>query len=234
MRIIRPMLKAIVFDFDGVLCDSEPLHYQAFLRVMTTVGKRFTYRDYLERYVGYDDRDALRVMLEEAERHEARDSATIAAWVKKKGDAFAEIVAKGAESFPGTLDFVRHAGATMPLAIASGATRRDIDLILAGMGVAGLFDVIVTADDVRHSKPDPETYRLAVEKLAAKHPSLGLTPAQCLAIEDTAAGLESARVGGLRTLALTTTSTADELPAEHVLAGLQGLTLARLHALYGS
>ncbi len=227
------MLKAIVFDFDGVLCDSEPLHYRAFAQVMGDIGKTFTYDEYLQRYVGYDDRDALRVMFEESARPEARSAVAIAQWIKKKGDAFEALVAQGAESFPGTVEFVRHVAVAMPLAIASGATRRDIDLILAGMGLAELFSVIVTADDVKRSKPDPETYRVAVEKLAARHLALGLVPGDCLAIEDTAAGLESARAAGLKTLGLTTTSDAAALAiAQRTVATLENLTPADLQAWY--
>src|SRR5262245_12048442 len=104
------MLKAIVFDFDGVIVDSELLHYRAFLKVAATVGVRFSYDEYLEKYIGYDDRDAFRVMLglpvgPGSEANEKR----VAALVEKKADAFEEVVHEGIEPIAGVVDFIRAA-----------------------------------------------------------------------------------------------------------------------------
>ena len=96
------------------------------------------------------------------------------------------------------------------------------------------FEVIVSADQVARSKPDPTTYRLAVQRLAELYPEHGLTPADCLAIEDTAAGIESARGAGLMTLGITTTGPASALSRAHrVEPGLQGVTLNQLNQWFG-
>ena len=224
-----PMLRAIVFDFDGVIVDSEPLHYRAFLRTGESLGFHFSYDDYLQRYVGFDDRDALRAMLRDAGREQASDEAAIAALVLEKGDAFEAVVNEGIEVFDGTVEFIRHAAAAVPVAIASGATRRDIDLILGKLGLVGLFDPVITADMVSRSKPDPETYRLAARELAKRCSGTPIEPADCLAIEDTAAGVESARLAGLKTLGLATTMGEAFLRgADRVVSTLEGLTVPQL------
>ena len=227
------MLKALVFDFDGVIADSEPIHHQAFLRLSQAHWQhRFTWQTYVQRYVGFDDRDAIRTLMADA-GVPAADEATLAHLIAEKGDHFEAIVRAGVSTFPGTVEFIRQAAAAMPLAIASGATRRDIDLILARLGLAGLFEPIISADLVHRSKPHPQTYHLAVEGLARRAPALALEPGVCLAIEDTAAGIDSARAAGLPTLALETSSPHQALlRADRVVPSLEGLSVAQLMAWF--
>jgi HAD superfamily hydrolase (TIGR01509 family) len=223
------MLKAIVFDFDGVIVNSEPLHYRAFLRIGERMGVRFSYEEYLEEYVGFDDRDAFAHMLGKVSPGREANAGHVAELCRAKGQAFADVVEEGIEPIAGMPAFVQAAASQLPIAIASGATRADIDLILGKLGLGHLFGIIVTADDVAKSKPDPASYRLAVQKLAAKHPHLSLQPAECLAIEDTAAGIASARGAGLLTLGLTSSHEASVLRQAHrVIDRVEGLTLATL------
>ena len=124
--------------------------------------------------------------------------------------------------------------AGLPIAIASGATHADIEQMTQLLGIRDKFEIIVAADDVEHSKPDPTTYALAFEKLAAKYPEADLTPDTTLAIEDTGAGLQSAIGAGLQTLALQTTSPAEVLQqAGRVVEDLSGVTLGTLNRWYG-
>lgn len=226
-----PMLKAIVFDFDGVVVDSEPAHYRAFLQAARPLGIDFTYDTYLQEYVGFDDRDAFAHMLRSFGK--PVDAQTVAALIDAKADAFVQIVNAGIDTIPGVLDLIAQLKAEgFPFAIASGATSRDIQTVLAGLKLDG-FDPIVTADLVARSKPDPTSYTLAVQGLAARLPALDLQPGQCLSIEDTAAGIASATGAGLMTLGLTTTGPAEALhQARRVIASLQGVTLQQLHQWY--
>lgn len=218
------MLKAIVFDFDGVLVDSEPLHYRAFLEVAKTLGVTFDYQQYLANLVGYDDRDGLRVILAEAGKTATPHG--LAELVESKRIAFENLVMQGLGAIPGALDLVDAAAAEMPVAIASGATRADIDLMLRSLERTNTFQTIVAADDVAQSKPDPQSYALAAQRLAEMNSGLNLQPADCLAIEDTAAGIASARGAGLKTLAITTTTDAAALQQAHrVIEGLKGVNL---------
>ncbi len=138
-----------------------------------------------------------------------------------------------APTIPGVVRLIEEAGAQMPIAVCSGATRADIDLILSGIKLNATFKTIVSADDVARSKPDPACYALAVERLARMHPALRLAPGDCLAIEDTAAGIASARGAGLQTLGLLTTSPRSELHrAQRVVENLEGVSVGQLRAWY--
>lgn len=222
------MLKAIVFDFDGVIVDSEPAHYKAFLQVAKPLGLSFSYETYLQEYVGFDDRDAFAHMLSKLSL--PSDASRIGKLIADKAIAFEHIVGQGMDTIPGVLDLINEAVvADFPIAIASGATRRDIDVILDGLKLDAGFDPIITADLVTHSKPDPASYAMAVQGLAARLPELDLTPGDCLSIEDTAAGIASASGAGLMCLGLTTTGHASTLhQAQRVIPTLQGVTLAQL------
>lgn len=225
------MLKAIVFDFDGVMVDSEPVHYQAFLEVAREeAGFQFDYPHYLQRYIGYDDRDAFRAML--ADAGVPREKITrerVARLCLVKGDRFEAIVRRGMPTIPGSVELVRQLRGRMPIAICSGATRRDIDVILHPLGLEQAFDLIISADLVAKSKPDPTSYRVAVEQLSAKHPALSLRAGDCLAIEDTEAGIESALGAGLKVLALSTTSSPQQLrKAQRVEPNLASVDLKKL------
>lgn len=234
------MPNAIIFDFDGVIVDSEPLHYQAFVLTGKSFGYDFTWEQYMAQFIGFDDRDAFKYMLAQAiEGGAAPDiddvNTAVAELVEKKRSAFEAIAAMQTAAIPGTLALIDEAhAANLPIAIASGATHADIEQMLAILGKRDRFDIIVAADDVEHSKPDPATYRIAFEKLAAQHPDAHLTPATTLAIEDTSAGLASAKGAGLMTLGLTTTGPAASVAkAERVTENLEGVTLETLREWFG-
>ena len=236
------MLEAIVFDFDGVIVDSEPFHFRAFARVAQSLGITFDYDYYMDHLIGYDDRDVCRILLAGADgaSQEARlqsfegDEANVIGMKDRKAEVFEQIVREGVRPIDGALPLIEEASKQMPLAIASGATRADIDLILDALELQGRFDPIVTADDVRRSKPDSETYVKAVSRLSGLHSDLNLLPGHCLAIEDTAAGLESARGAGLWTLGLATTGSADRLSSAHrVIDSLEEVSIDILQQWFG-
>jgi beta-phosphoglucomutase len=230
------MLKAIIFDFDGVIADSEPLHYKALLAVAQELGITFDYEEYGQTYIGYDDRDAFRIMLgiSPGTRGTPAQESKITQLLSLKAAAFEAVVETGITPIPGILDIIRAASAEkMPIAIASGATRTDIDLVLRKLDLTHLFATIVSASDVEHSKPNPASYQRAVMKLAAKHLDLDITPQDCLAIEDTIAGITSAQKAGLMTLAVATTNPAEILKiANRVIAGPHEITLETLKQWY--
>ncbi|MBC8019443.1 MAG: HAD-IA family hydrolase, partial [Verrucomicrobia bacterium] len=137
--------------------------------------------------------------------------------IERKAALFQEIIREGVSAYPGVVDLIRriHDSRT-PLAISSGALRSDIAPILETLGIADCFDVIVTAEDVTRSKPDPESYRLAHARLNAFR-SLNLPPWQVLAIEDTPAGIASAKGAGLQVLAVTNSYPAEQLSQADVI-----------------
>ena len=225
------MPNCIVFDFDGVIVDSEPLHFRAFVRVGKPLGFELSWERYLDEFVGYDDRDAFRVML----GHEAGTTsppeieARLPQLVQEKAQAFELEVNEGVDAIPGSLQLIEQLAGQIPIAISSGATQLDIRIILAKLGLENVFHATVTADDVQHSKPDPESYAKAVQLLAEKYPDHGISPGTALAIEDTATGIASARAAGLQVLGLTTTGPAELLhEATRVVPNLAGVTFDTL------
>lgn len=224
------MLKAVIFDFDGVIVDSEPLHYRAFVRVIRGYGLELTWEQYIDEYIGYDDRDLFLTFLADSGRMNLiKEDHHLVNLSRQKAEAFEQIVAEGIEITPGLALFFDEVSQQMPTAIASGASRRDIEVVLSKLGWRDRFGMIVSADDVIKSKPNPQTYVLACEALARQHGELKIKPGECLGIEDTTAGLASARGAGLITLGLATRENANELKgADQVIKSFEGLSIAQL------
>lgn len=201
--------EAVIFDFDGVIVDTEPLHYAAFQKTLQPRGLHFTWQEYVETYIGFDDRDAF--------RHAYSAKGTILgqnelnSLIEQKAAFFKDVIGSGVTAYPGVLDLIRHLHTRkLPLAICSGALRTDIDPILSMLGISDCFDVIVTADDVAASKPDPECYQLAFQRLQSAHHNR-FTVDTTIAIEDTPAGITAARAAGLMVCAVTNSYPADRL-----------------------
>lgn len=207
--------EAVIFDFDGVIVDTEPLHFAAFQRLLEPLGLGFSWDQYVETYMGFDDRDAF---IEAFKVHERElSSPALLDLIEQKATLFQEIIRDGISAYPGVVSLIRriHDSRT-PLAISSGALRSDIDPILETLGIANCFDIIVTAEDVAKSKPDPECYRLALTKLNLFY-SLNLPAHQVLAIEDTPAGIAAAMGAGLKVLAVTNSYPAQQLSQATVI-----------------
>jgi HAD superfamily hydrolase (TIGR01509 family) len=227
------MLAAVIFDFDGIIVDTEPLHYKAFQDVLAPLGMGYSWEEYLRRYIGFDDRDAFR----EVFRSSGRDigGRELKALIEEKGAAFQRAISAGMEPYPGVVDLIRSISGRLPLALCSGALPGDIHPILRQLGIAGDFDAIVTAADVAASKPDPASYLLAVARLAAVSPGKGVIAGGCLAIEDTPAGIASATGAGLKTLAVTNSYPEEKLKgAARVVSSLVGIDLEGLMLLFHS
>ena len=152
-------------------------------------------------------------------------------FVARKGEMLQAVLDASAVLFPGAAEFVRHAAGMVPLAIASGAQPREIEQIVDAAGLGQHFTVIVGAGDTPESKPSPDPYRLAFDRLRQRT-GRDLAPARTVAIEDSHWGLESARGAGLRCVGVTTSYGAGDLPgAELLVPGLDGLTLEALDRL---
>lgn len=201
--------EAVIFDFDGVIVDTEPLHYAAFQRTLEPLGLHFSWQEYVETYIGFDDRDAFRHAF--SLKGTLLSQNELRALIEQKAAFFKNIIGSGVSAYPGVLDLIFHLHANKsPLAICSGALRSDIDPILAMLGISNYFDVIVTADDVAASKPDPECYQLAFQRLQSLHQN-GLSKNSTVAIEDTPAGISAAKGAGLIVCAVTNSYPAERL-----------------------
>jgi beta-phosphoglucomutase len=225
-------LQAIVFDFDGVIADSEPLHLRAFQHALADEGIELTPQEYYTRYLGYDDVGVFETLARD--RGVVLNERQVAALVARKGVRRQQMMQEGSVLFPGVREFIREAAAAVPIGIPSGALPPEIEEIVQAAGVADLFAVIVAAGDTPQSKPSPAPYRLAFERLR-EATSDGLDPRRCVAIEDSRWGLESAQGAGLRCVGVTNSYPAHELPgAELIVDGLKELTLPMLDRLVQS
>ena len=222
-------LHAIVFDFDGVSADSEPLHLKAFQQALAEEGIALERDEYFSRYLGYDDVGMFQAL--GSDRRLAWNDRHITALVARKGMKLQTMIEGGEVLFPGAAAFVRAAAAEVPIAIASGALRHEIVQIVEAAGLGGLFATIVASGDTPESKPSPGPYLLAFEQLQ-QATGRALDRNRCVAIEDSIWGLESARGAGLRCVGVTTSYGAAELAgAELVVESLQSLTIPMLERL---
>lgn len=223
------MLRAIVFDFDGVIANSEPLHFAAFRDVLAEEGIALSEADYYSRYLGFDDIGVFRA-IDARGRWAAPD---IARLVARKALRLEDLERHVSVLFPGAADAVRRAAAVVPVAIASGALGAEIRRVLDRENLSGCFTAVVAAEDTPVSKPAPDPYRRAVALLAAACGGT-LDAGDCVAIEDSRWGLESARAAGLRTVAVTSSYQASELAsaADLVIHSLESLDLTALARLF--
>lgn len=222
-------LEAVIFDFDGVIANSEPLHLRVYQILLSEENIPLASREYYDRYLGLDDV----AVFEALARDKGLDvtGGRMDALIERKTALFQDLARSGDVLFPGAASCLRDIASAVPVAIASGALRHEIEMILDAAGLRALVPVIVAVGDAPRSKPAPDPYALAVERLS-RRAGATLTPSRVVAIEDSRAGLRSARDAGLRTLAVTTSYPADQLlEAERTIRDISVVTLALLDAL---
>jgi len=225
-------LDALIFDFDGVIVDSEPVHLAAFQRVLATVGVTLSPEDYYDRYIGFDDHDCFEAVGKEmkadfTERQIAELTASKTVLLKQ---AFSESIS----SLPGAADLIRAAAAAdIPLGICSGALREEITLAAGAAGVLQFFQTIVSAEDVPRGrgKPDPAGYRLAFERLSAAS-GRTIDPVRCVVLEDSPAGIDAAKALDMKVLAVTNSCPRGALhAADQIVDSLSDVDVESLGAL---
>ena len=224
MRDVRA--RAVVFDFDGVLADTEHLHLVAFQDTFGARGWTLDRDTYFANYLGYDDRDLVRAF--SSDHALGIGSTEIEAILLDKSRHYERRLAMGAVLFPTAAAAISSLGDSYRLAIASGSLRGEILAILRANNLADAFETVVGADDVVRSKPAPDSYAAAVQRL-------GVAPSSAVAIEDSQWGLTAARAAGLRTIGITTSYPAGALAvADTVVHSLDEVTDALVEALLAS
>lgn len=225
-----PLLRAIIFDFDGVIVDSENLIFQLTQQMAAQEGWTVTEDEYFRDYLALDDRGIIEHLYQSHGRPvDARRRDELVRW---KFDAYQKIIRDGLPAMPGAVEFVRKVGAAFPLAIASGSLRVEIEHLLTKLGLRERFSVLATADDCARSKPDPEVYLKALERLRAL-PGLSNPPLEareCLAIEDAPLGVVAAQRAGMKCLALAHSQPIEELRhADWVFHEFSEVDLQQIH-----
>ncbi len=232
--MITDMLRAVIFDCNGVIADDEPIHYRLFQRVLEEEGIDLERHEYEARYLHFDDRHAFEAIF--ADRDRRVGPRQVAELVERKAALYRAEVPGRLRIFPGVRELVGALAPRYPLAVASGARREEIEFILGEAGVRAAFRAIVASEDVRNAKPDPEPFLLALERLNETLPGKAalIRPAQSLVVEDSVGGIAGAKAAGMRCLAVSNTYTAAELSAaDKVVRSLEEVTPAALEALWG-
>ena len=226
------MLKAIIFDFNGVILNDEPLHFASMRDAVAALGIQLDEELYWSRYLPFDDATCLEkicadnaVQLSESERQAA---------LARKISGYERLIQSQYPLFPGVPGFIRSSSSRYPMAIASGARRAEILAALQATDLISHFRVIVGAEDFTLGKPNPESYLLALERLNASlngsHENI--RPSECLVIEDSVGGVQGSMAAGMVCLAVTNTYSAEKLAKAHrVVSSLHEVTLESLETL---
>ncbi len=225
------MLKAIIFDCDGVIVDSEPHHMRAFQSVLSDEGMTLTREAYYQTYLAMDDKGCFEVALNAWNRPADRD--TVKRLMLKKKAIYQALSQESLLLYPGVVDFVKSARERYRMAIASGAFRAEIKAALDYGGIREAFPIIVSAQDVRCGKPHPEAYLTALAQINQRYSDPPILAAECVVIEDSLHGVASAHAAGMRCLAVTNSYSREMLDgkADRIVDSLVGLEPESLEAL---
>lgn len=220
-------MDAMIFDFDGVVVDSEPIHFRSFAKVLVERGVDLTARDYYAKYLGYDDHDCFGAIFRDVGREISPQE--IQDLIAKKTALVQQAFSLAIEPLPGAVALIRQAEmAAIPLAVCSGALRGEIELAARAAGVLEYFMAIVSADDVDRGKPDPQGYRKALTELA-RFSGRALNAAKTVVIEDSPAGIEAAKAAGMKVLAVANSYEPSALAqADRIVSSLSDVTPASL------
>ena len=225
------MLRAVIFDFNGIIVDDEPIHFRLFQRVFAEEGIDLNEAAYYQRYLGFDDRGAFLAGFRDHGRTVA--AAKLGELIARKAKYYQEAIRDHAAIFPGVKALVEELSRTIPLAVASGALRQEIETILQTAGLLNHFRAIVSAEDVQQGKPEPEIFINALAALnAARGDAAAIAPTECVVIEDSKEGVRGARRAGMKCLAVTNSHPAELLKeADAIVASLEEVTLPYVRRL---
>lgn len=194
------MTDAVIFDMDGVLIDSGAHHRAAWRALLEELGEEPAHPEHWRLTIGRPSEEAVPLLL-------GRPMSEHEVWrlARRKRDLYVDLARGGIVTVAGVARFVADlARAEVPRAVGTSASGFDVDRLLAGAGLRRFFNVIVTADDVRLGKPDPEVYLLAAARMR-------VAPERCLVFEDSLVGVDAGRSAGMRVIGITTAHTGEEL-----------------------
>ncbi|MGZ8478576.1 MAG: HAD family hydrolase [Candidatus Binatia bacterium] len=223
------MLRAVIFDFNGIIVDDEPIHFELFQKVLAEEGIELTNDAYYARYLGFDDRGAFSFGYREHDR--PLSQLKLAELIARKAVYYQEAIRNHVAIFPGVKKLVADLAQSLPLAVASGALRNEIETILTTANLIHHFKVVVSAEDVERGKPEPDIFLQALAALNA-HDGKPIQANQCVVIEDSKEGIKGARRAGMKCLAVTNSHAAELLgEANLIVKSLEEVGLARLAQL---
>lgn len=219
---------AVIFDFDGVIADTEWLHSETFRRVLAEEGIFLTDEDHDERFLGVNDRAAFAKAFAEAGRAPSNDE--VLALVARKSAFFTQRLGE-IRPFPGVANLLAGLAGRCPLAIGSGGRGAEIDAVLRAHKVREHFLAVLSSDEVPRSKPAPDLFLTALDVLRKAAPAQAriLEPADCLVIEDSLQGIRAAKAAGMQCIAVAHTYAAEKLyEADRVVENIAELSAEEL------
>ncbi len=225
------VLRAIIFDFNGVLVDDEPIHLRMFQKVLQERGIPLTEKDYYARYLGLDDWSCFKLAFQD--QGITLDDAELAELIRLKAAHYRAAIENGIIIFPGVKELIPLVSQRFALAIASGALRSEIDMILETASLKSYFQAIVSTEDVNEGKPSPEIFLKALTLLnQGKEHALAIGASECLVIEDSKEGILGAHRAGIKCVAVANSHPAEELTdADAVVNSLHEVTVPFLEKL---
>ena len=225
------MFKAVIFDFDGVVVDSEPLHLQAFNQSLESYGVKITEKKYYTDYAGYTDVECFLAISRDFDMGLKGDE--VVELARRKTEFFDKLADQNTAIIDGVAEFIDMLKENhIRMAVCSGAILSDIELMLKGTSLINSFETIVTADDVEKGKPEPEGFLLALKQLNEMADG-AILPGECVVVEDSRWGLAAAGAAGMKKIGVTNTYSVKELTkySDKVVDGLGELTIDDLKKL---
>ena len=224
------MLKAVIFDFDGVITDSEILHLRAFNQSLAQYGIEITKNDYYTMYLGFNDTDCYKLLIEKGLLK--MDEQQIKNLMIQKKKIFEQLAKAEGKMIEGVRDFLNMLEQNnIPMAICSGSLLTEVEMVLEEARLRHLFEVIVSGEQVKKGKPDPEGFLLSLQRLNENREN-PITANQCVVIEDSHWGLEAAKAAGMHTIAVTNSYDAGQLSmADKIIDRLSELSIDDLQQL---
>jgi beta-phosphoglucomutase len=225
------MLRVVIFDFNGIIVDDEPIHFKLFRQVLAEEGLSLTEEDYYGRYLGFDDRGAFTAAYRDHRRR--LDEAELVRLIDRKSVYYQKAIQTEVKIFPGVQTLVATLARTFPVAVASGALRHEIETILSTAGLLTHFAVIISAEDVNQGKPDPEIFLKALARLNARRRNgPPIVANECVVIEDSKEGIRGALRAGMKCLAVANSHPAELLnEANAVVDSLEEVELSFLEKI---
>lgn len=221
-------LKAIIFDFNGIIINDEPIHFKMFQKVLKEEGIRLTSEDYFSNYLAYDDRNCFIKILRKSKKPTPLNK--IRELICRKAVYYDAYIKNHLCIFPGAKKWVSVLSKQYPLAIASAALKHEILWVLKKSKLINKFKIIVSSEDTKKSKPDPESYLLALKKLNRFRK---IKADECLVIEDSFAGIHGAHRAKMKCLALEHTYNRSQLKdADLIFKNFSNFDLAKIQELF--